>query len=87
MARRKTVARLYWRDQGGARRAYGDFRDYADVGGKREPLIAPGEKRATTDQDIAQTLITERVKALEARRRGRTMLGVTKVTTLAAFAE
>jgi hypothetical protein len=45
---RKRTSRVYWRDQGGARRAYGDFRDYRDVGGKLEPLVAQGEKRATT---------------------------------------
>lgn len=86
MARRKTKARLYWRERGGSRRAYGDFRDYEDVGGKREPLIPVGEKMATTDQDVAQLLIAERVRVLEAKRRGRALHGERKATTLGAFA-
>ena len=43
--------RIYWREQGGSKRAYGDFRD---VGGKREGLIPPGETRATTDPVLAE---------------------------------
>ncbi len=41
--------------RGGARRAYGDFRDNADVGGKREPLIPVGERRGVADPEFAQT--------------------------------
>ncbi len=36
---RTRMGRIYWRDQGGVRRAYADFREYADVGGKREALV------------------------------------------------
>lgn len=53
MATRRN-GRIYWRDQGGERRAYADFRDYADVGGGREALTPKREKRATTDPDVAQ---------------------------------
>ena len=35
--------RVYWRERGGERRAYGDFRDYRDVGGGREAL-PPGDQ-------------------------------------------
>ena len=77
---------IYWRQQGGVRRAYADLRAYADVGGKQEALRAPGEKRATTDAAIAQTLLARRIQDLEARRRGRVLHGIAKPTTLAAFA-
>jgi hypothetical protein len=43
--------RVYFRERGRARRYYGDFRDYADVGGSQEALIPPGTKRATMDPD------------------------------------
>ena len=45
----KRSGRVKWRQQGGVSRGYGEFRDYADVGGGREALIAPGERLATTD--------------------------------------
>lgn len=67
--------RVYWRHQGGQERAYGDFRDFADVGGKREALIPPGATRATTDPDVARKLASDRVAELEAKRRGRVLLG------------
>lgn len=57
--------RMYWR--GG--RAWADFRDYSDVGGKREPLKAPGSKMATKDPDQAAVLMAERLKELERLRR------------------
>ena len=52
MARKKT-SRIYWRDQGGVRRAYIDLRD---LGGGREALKAPGEKRGTTDRNLSTTM-------------------------------
>ncbi|MCH7533488.1 MAG: hypothetical protein IIB36_17265 [Gemmatimonadetes bacterium] len=42
---RKRTTRVFWR---GAR-AWGDFRDYVDVGGGQERLVAPGESFATED--------------------------------------
>jgi integrase len=79
--------RLYWREQGGECRAYADFRDYADVGGKREGLVASGAKLATTDPDTAQALLADRLRELEAKRHGRGVLGETrKRATLQAFA-
>jgi len=70
MPRRRT-SRVFWREQGEKRRAYGDFRDYADVGGGRETLIVSGEKMATTDPDAAERVAGARLKELEAKRRVR----------------
>lgn len=72
--------------QGGQRRAYGDFRDYSDVGGRQEALIPPSEARATTDSDVASELVARRVRVLEGRRRNRTLLGHDREATLGAFA-
>lgn len=76
-------SRIYWRDQGGERRAYGDFRD---LGGKREALIPEGETRATTDPDVAQALCTERVKELASRTRDRVLLGIEEPSSVGTFA-
>ncbi len=54
-------SRLYWREQGGERRAWADFRD---LGGKREPLKIPGEARATTDPHLAEVLCAQRLAEL-----------------------
>src|SRR2546425_7072902 len=67
----KTRTHIYWRDRGGARRAYADLREYADVGGGREALVARGEKRATTDPATAQVLLARRLEQLDGLRRGR----------------
>ena len=83
---KKRASRIYWRDQGGVRRAYADFRDFADVGGGREALVPEGQRQATADEDVAQSLATDRLKALEAKRRGIHILGVTKRSGLAAYA-
>lgn len=56
---------ITWRSQkGGELRAYGDFRSIP--GGTREALVAPGQKRATTDQTLAQKLFSARLDQLEA---------------------
>jgi integrase len=85
MASKKAL--IYWRDRGGTRRAYADLREYADVGGKREALTAPGEKLATSDPATAQELLARRIRELDGLRRGRTLHGLTRQATLAAFAE
>jgi integrase len=80
--------RVYWREQGGARRAYGDFRDYADVGGKREPLVVDRDTRATTDKDLAEALAAKRLTELQRKRagaQGRTVAGLPPVTTLVTW--
>lgn len=86
MARRRRTSRLYWRERGGQRRAYADLRAFRDVGGGQEALVAPGESSATTDQDIAERLLTDRVAELEQRRRNRTLLGIEREATLQDFA-
>ena len=80
-------SRIYWRERGGARRAYADLRDYADVGGGREPLVAPGEKLATADATTAQVLLARRLEQLDGLRRGRALHGETRQATLAEFAQ
>jgi integrase len=64
-------------------RWYGDFRD---LGGKQEALIPNGEKRATSDQDVAADLATKRVKVLEAKRRGIGLIGIGEVDGLGKYA-
>ncbi len=83
MTPKKRRSRVYWRLRGGARRAYGDFRDYGDVGGRREPLIPSGERLATTDPDVATKLASERLAELEAARRRRGLTGRAEIATLA----
>src|SRR5688572_11153298 len=68
MGSRKRKSRIWWRNG----RAWGDFRDYADVGGKREPLRFAGERVSTEDADVAEMLAQRRLadlRALRARRR------------------
>jgi integrase len=69
--RRKRETRIYWRQQGGERRAYGDFRDFHDVGGRREALVSPGESAATTDSREAEFLMARRLEELRALRQGK----------------
>ena len=82
--RRRT--RLYWRERGGEPRAWGDFRDFTDVGGGREALIPPGESHATTDPLIAEKLIGDRLSELQERRRNRVLLGVERSAALGPYA-
>ena len=81
---RKT--RLYTRQRGGVTRFYADLRSYTDVGGRREPLVAPGEKMATDDRTVAEVLLARRIEELEAKRHKRTLLGIQKETSLAPYA-
>ena len=71
---RKRKSRIYWREQGGPRRYYGDFRDFSDCGGKQEPLREPGRPFATDDPDTAALLVAARLKELDAIRRNGSML-------------
>ena len=86
MARRRTRSRIYWRERGGQRRAYADFRDYCDVGGGREALIPAGQKAATNDPLVAEKLVVDRLKQLQDRRRNRAVLDVDRQVDLAEFA-
>lgn len=87
MGRPKSSQRIYWRERGGTPRAYADLRDYADVGGGREALVAPGEKLATADETTAQVLLARRLEQLDGSRRGRTLHGEAPPVTLADFAK
>jgi integrase len=84
MTKRKQRDRLFWR--GNPPRAQADFRDYAREGGGREALRAPGDFWATMDEDVARALIAARLKALDAKRRGRQLHGEQKEGTLAELA-
>lgn len=85
MLRRKS--RVYWRKRGSPPRAYGDFRDYKDVGGGLEALIPPECKRATTDLEIAERLAADRLTELQVARRKRVTLGVRRNAHLKEFAD
>jgi len=71
MTPRKRKSRIYWRTFAGGRRAWADFRDYGDVGGRVEPLVAEGERFATADPDIAAHLVARRRAARQAAPRRR----------------
>ena len=83
---RREHPRLYWRKRGKVPRAYGDFRDFSDVGGGREALIPSGKATATSDPEIAEQLITERLSELHKLRRNKALLGVDRQATLSEFA-
>jgi len=70
MKRQRGKSRIYWRERGGTTRAYADLRDYADVGGGREALVAAEEKLATADETTAQVLLARRLEELDGIRRG-----------------
>src|SRR5260370_37829292 len=69
----KTRTQIYWRERGGARRAYAALREYADVGGKREALVAPGETLATNAAATALVRLARRAEHLDALPRGRAL--------------
>ncbi len=73
---------IIWREQGGAPRAYGDFRF---LGGSREALRLPGTKRGVTDPELAEVLFEKRAAALrDSRLRG--AAGLPQPAALTAFA-
>jgi len=65
-------------------RYYGDFRD---LGGRLEALKPQGQKRATTDPDVAAVLVADRVKQLESIRRGIALVGIGETALLGAYAQ
>jgi len=81
----RNKGRIDWRDRGGAKRAYADFRDYADVGGGREALVALGEKTATSDSTTAQVLLARRIEYFDGLRRGKAIQGIAGQAALGAF--
>jgi integrase len=77
---RKQSERLYQRGGG---RWYADLRD---IGGGREAMRPPSETYATTDYDVAVTLLSKRIEAIEEQRRTKRLLGVQRTTTIGHFA-
>ena len=67
-------------------RAWADFRDFADVGGRQEALVADGEPFATQDPDVAAKLSAKRIEELEGLRRQSAILGVRGGAQLAEYA-
>lgn len=55
------MSRLYQRSG----RWWGDFREFHAVGGAREPLLPPGQTRATPDRNLAAQLFAARIRELE----------------------
>ena len=89
MKRRRARSRVYWRERGGIRRAYGDFRDYAGLGGGQEALVVPGETLATTDPRAAEVMAAKRLEqldALRAKRQTGAIHQLPKEATLQPFA-
>lgn len=70
---KKQKSRIYWRNG----KAYGDFRTYADVGGKREALKQEGMSVPTTDSDTALAVYLRRIRELETKRKDKGLFGVT----------
>ena len=79
--RKQHETRLYWRNG----RAYGDFRAYDKVGGKREALAEKGATWGTKDPEIAEALFAARLRELQERRKGRAGVEVRRTTTLAVL--
>ncbi len=77
MARKRS--RIYTRTN----RFWGDFRA---LGGRREPLVPPGERVATTDREVAEVLAAERIKQLAQASRNRVLLGIEAPAHLAEYA-
>jgi len=58
---RRRRSRVYWR----GKRAWGDFRDYRDVGGGITPLVPGGETYATQDPEVAADLAAKNLSEFE----------------------
>lgn len=76
----KTSSRIRWRHQGGALRAYAELRD---LGAGRRALIPPDETQATTDPEVAESLLTKLLTELEEQKRNRVLLGLDPEADLA----
>jgi len=79
----KRTSRIYWRHG----RAWADFRDYAFVGGGREPLVPDGAKYATPKADVAARLVAERLNELQALRLNQELSGECFQPSLGWFAQ
>jgi integrase len=76
-------SRIRWRNQGGKRRAYADLRS---IGGGQPALIPPGEKRATTDPEIAEKLLNQLLAKFEKRKKKKVLAAIDPGPDLADFA-
>jgi integrase len=65
MSKHRERQRLFTKSQGGQARFYFDGRDYADVGGKREAMLLPGQRYAVTDRAVAEALAAQRLTQLQ----------------------
>ncbi len=82
MTPKKRRSRVYWNHG----RLWGDFRDFAAVGGRREPLIPHGERLATTNPDVAARLADQRMRVLQELKDRLHLSGRRPSPTLAEFA-
>lgn len=81
---REPAADIFWRNG----RAYGNFRSWAAWGGKREPLVAVGERFATTHPNTAAILFAQRLQALShLRRLNPNGLARDELQSIAAYSE
>ena len=86
MARKPTKnigPHVFWRNG----RAYGDFREYVDMGGSREALALAGSTWGTKDPETADALFIERLAELQEKRRGRAGVARPRSTTLAELVQ
>lgn len=82
MTPRKSSAPIFERNG----RWYLDARAWADVGGRKQPLIPAEEKLATRDPVVARALATTIIQGYEEKRRNRALLGVERTATLSEYA-
>lgn len=83
LARAKENARVRWRNQGGKDRAYADLRC---LGGGQPALIPPGEKRATTDPEIAEQLLHQLLAKFKKRKEKKVRAAIDPGPDLTDFA-
>lgn len=76
-------ARVRWRNQGGKERAYADLRS---IGGGQPALIPPGEKRATTDPEIAEKLLHQLLAKFKKQKEKKVRAAIDPGPDLADFA-
>lgn len=88
MARRKQTkhSRIYDHNHGQPGTVPRYYADFRAVGGKREPLVAPGDTRATTDETIANKLYADRLVDLQERKVNKVFTGVESAMTLGGYA-
>jgi len=83
LAGAKEKVRIRWRNQGGKQRAYADLRS---LGGGQPALIPPGEKRATTDPEIAEQLLHQLLAKYKKRKEKKVQAAIDPGPDLAEFA-